>query len=161
MRRQTQTDHCSNRKPLDLRTVAPAHTDEFWIMRNLQSEFGHTGRMVWIKLGCTCTREWHLWHVQMAKTKTSLRIRYIPRFTTFLRLILFTWNVNLRKVWPNKTLVSLRIIAVSMVHLFSNSMVHLFSKSLASLERCMREKELIRIAYASLIDRCIGAPGAQ
>ena len=48
---------CSNRIPVDLRTVAPVHTDIFWIMRNLQSEFGHTGRMVWIALGCTCTRE--------------------------------------------------------------------------------------------------------
>ena len=58
MRRQTQliTD-CSNRKPLDLRTATPVHTDNFWIMRNLQSEFGHTGRMVWIELGCTYTRE--------------------------------------------------------------------------------------------------------
>ena len=47
----------SSKKPLDLRTVAPVHTDNFWIMRNQQSEFGHTGRMVWIGLGCTCTRE--------------------------------------------------------------------------------------------------------
>ena len=58
MRRQTQLIiDCSNRKPLDLRTVAPVHTDNFWIMRNLQSEFGHTGRMLWIGLGCTCIRE--------------------------------------------------------------------------------------------------------
>ena len=48
---------CSNRKTLDLRTIALVHTDSFWIMRNLQSEFGHTGRMVWIELGCTCTVE--------------------------------------------------------------------------------------------------------
>ena len=40
-------------------------------------------------------------------------------------------------------------------------MVHLFSKSLASVERCMCEKEVIRTAYASLIDRYGGAPGAQ
>ena len=48
---------CSNRSLWILRTVAPVHIDNFWIMRNLQSEFGHTGRMVWIELGCTCTRE--------------------------------------------------------------------------------------------------------
>ena len=94
----------------------------------------HTGRMVWIV------------HVRMAKTNISLRIRYIPRFTTFLWLILFTWNVHLRKVWPKQTLISLRIIAVSMVHLYS--------KSLASLERCMPGKEVIRTACASLIYRC-------
>ena len=56
MRRQTQIDgDYSNRKSLDLRTVV--HTDNFWVMRNLQSEFGHTGRMVWIELGCTCITE--------------------------------------------------------------------------------------------------------
>ena len=49
---------------------SPPFTDNFWI--NLQSEFGHTGRMVWIV------------HERMAKTNISLRIRYIPRFTTFL-----------------------------------------------------------------------------
>ena len=41
------------------------------------------------------------------------------------------------------------------------SMVHLYCKSLASPERCMCEKEVIRTASASLIDRCVGAPGAQ
>ena len=97
--------------------------------------------------------KWHGQHVRMAKTKISLRIRYIPRFKTFLWLFLFAWNLNLRKVWPNKTLARLRIIAISMVHLFI--------KFLASLERCMCEKEVIRTAYASLIDRCGGAPGAQ
>ena len=84
-------------------------------------------------------------HVRMAKTNICLRIRYIPRFT-FLWLILFTWNVHLRKVWPKQTLVSLRVIAVNMVHLYS--------KSLASLERCMCGKEVIRTACASLIYRC-------
>ena len=48
---------CSNRKPLNLRRVAPVHTDNFWIMRNLQKEFGHTGGMAWIELGCIYTRE--------------------------------------------------------------------------------------------------------
>ena len=47
----------SHRKPLVLRTVVPVHVDNFWIMRNLQSEFGHAGRLVSIELGCTCTRE--------------------------------------------------------------------------------------------------------
>ena len=59
MRPQTQTDHieCSNKKNLwVLRTVAPVQIDNFWIMRNLQSKLGHTGRMVWIELGCTCTK---------------------------------------------------------------------------------------------------------
>ena len=55
MRRQTQTiTDCSK---FGLRTVAPVHTDSFWILRNLHSEFGHTDPMVWIELGCTCTRE--------------------------------------------------------------------------------------------------------
>ena len=35
------------------------------------------------------------------------------------------------------------------------------SKFLASPERCMCEKEVIRTACASLIDQCGGAPGAQ
>ena len=43
----------------------------------------------------------------------------------------------------------------------ASSMVHLFSKCLASLEGCMCEKEVIRTAYAPLIGRCGGAPGAQ
>ena len=54
---------------------------------------------------------------------------------------------------PKEDLFSLRIIALSMVHLYS--------KSLASLKRCMCEKEVIRTACASLINRCGGAPGAQ
>ena len=50
-------------------------------------------------------------------------------------------------------LFSMRIIALSMVYLYS--------KVLESLERCMCEKEVIRTACASLIDRCGGAPGTQ
>ena len=59
MRPQTQTDHieCSNKKLWILRTVDPVQIDNFWIMRNLQSELGHTGRMVGIELGCTCTKK--------------------------------------------------------------------------------------------------------
>ena len=40
-----------------LRTIVGVHIDDFWIMRNLQREFGHTGSMVWIEMGCICTRE--------------------------------------------------------------------------------------------------------
>ena len=36
---------CSNRKPLDLRTIAPVNIDNLII----------TGRMVWIEFGCLCT----------------------------------------------------------------------------------------------------------
>ena len=54
MRLQTQTDHWLS---LVFRTVAPVHIENFRNMRNLQSEFGHTGRMVRIELGCTCIRE--------------------------------------------------------------------------------------------------------
>ena len=58
MRPQAQTDHidCSNRKPLDYEDSRPRSYRQFWIVSNLQSEFGHTGRMVWIELGCTCTK---------------------------------------------------------------------------------------------------------
>ena len=45
MRPQTQTDH--NENLWILRTVAPVHLDNFWIITNLQNEFGHTGRIVW------------------------------------------------------------------------------------------------------------------
>ena len=52
------SDHieCSNRKPLDFEDSRPRSYRQFWIMRNLQSEFGHTGRMDWIELGCTCAK---------------------------------------------------------------------------------------------------------
>ena len=91
-------------------------------------------------------------HVRMAKTKLSLRIRYIPRFTTFFVIDYVYLKREFAESMPNKTLVSLRIIAVSMVHLYS--------KSLASAERCVCEKEVIRTACASLYDRCGGASEA-
>ena len=58
MRQQTLTDHieCSNRKPVDFEDSRPRSDRQFWIMRNLQSELGHTGRMVRIEQGCTCTK---------------------------------------------------------------------------------------------------------
>ena len=59
MRPQTQTDHieCSNKKNLwILRTIALVQIDNFGIMRNLRSKFGHTGRMVWIELDCTYSK---------------------------------------------------------------------------------------------------------
>ena len=53
------------------------------------------------------------------------------------------------------------VVDTTLLRIIAVSMVHLFSKSLASLERCMCEQEVIRTAYVSLIDQCGGAPKAQ
>ena len=133
-----------------MRTVASVHIDNFWIMRNLQSEFGHTGRMAWIELGCMCTREMTLWHMRMAKTKISLRIRHMLHYV-FMVIFVYLKRKYAQRMTKQDSGQSAHQL----------SMVHLYSKSFASLERCMYEKEGIRTACAPLIDRCGGAPGAQ
>ena len=124
------------------------HIDNFWIMRNLQNEFDRTGCMVWIELGCTYTKR--------SNTYTTgewrrLRSACTCTFDTSLRkakiFYLFCFPKTLTCGNYDQTrLTSLRINAVIMVHLYCRSLV--------SPETCMCEKEVIRTAFAYLIDRC-------
>ena len=103
--------------------------------------------MVWIELGCTCHKRNDTYSMcEWWKLRSACAFYTSPALHShFLWFILFTLNVNLWKVWPNKTLVSLCIIAVSMVHLYS--------KSLASPERsCVKRsnQNCLRIPYWSL-----------
>ena len=98
-----------------LRTVALVHIDNIWIMRNLQSEFGHTSRMFWIELDCTCTKRSDTY-----STCEWGRLRLACTFDTSLAShnnvfcdLFCLPNTLTCEVWPNKALVSLRIIAVN------------------------------------------------
>ena len=153
MRRHANHIECSNRKPLDFE-------DNRWCTHRRFLDHEESTKGIWSHRQYGLDRD-GLYMYKRNDTYSMCewrRLRSVFAFdtslTTFMWLILFTWNVNLRKVWPNKTLFSLRIIAVNIVHLYS--------KSLMWPERCMCEKEVIRTACASFIDQCRGAPaGAQ
>ena len=129
MRPQTQPDHveCSNRKPLDFEDSRPHLHRQFLDheeSKKFESEFGHTGHM-----GCTCTKR-----NDTASTYEWRRLRSACAFDTSLAshsnvfVIYFCLPQALHCGKYDQTrLVSLRTIAVRMIHLNS--------KSLASPER--------------------------
>ena len=117
MRPLTQTDHIEylNRKPLEFEDSRPRSHRQYLVMRNLQSEFGHTSRMFWIELDCTCTKRSDTY-----STCEWGRLRLACAFDTSLAshnnvfCDLFCLPKTLTcEVSPNKALVSLRIIAVN------------------------------------------------
>ena len=153
MRRKIQTEHwLFKKKPFGVEEGRPSSDRQFldheksrkWIWSQRPYCLDHAG---------LCTREMTLIARANGENLGQSAHSIHPSLHNFLWSILFTCNVNLWKVWPNKILVSLRIFAISMVHLYS--------KFLASPEKCICEKEVIRTACASLIDRCGGASRAQ
>ena len=157
MRPQTQPDHIefSNSKPLDFDNSRPRLLRQFLDHDHLQSEFGHTGRMVWIELGCTCNKRNNTYSTcewQRLRSACAFDKSLSSQNNVFCDLFCLPKTVICGK-FDQTRLVSLRIITVSMVHLYS--------KSLALPERCMCEKEVIITACAPPTGRCGGAPEAQ
>ena len=114
---QTQTDHwLFKKKNFGFEDSRPrSHRQFLDHEESTFSEFGHAGRMVWIELVCLYLYKWNDTY-SMCDWR---RLRTICAFETSLSsqlfvIDLFTCSVNLRKVWPNKILVSLRINIVNL-----------------------------------------------